>query len=78
MSRNVKGYGAVLTSQDPPSPLLQLGTSLGLAAMMGNRWRRSGKLMPAGLICVLSVAAFTRGLYTFHNHLPLIGSASEV
>lgn len=63
----------MLTSQDPPAPLLQLGTSLGLAGMMGARWRRSGKLMPAGMICMLSAAAFTRGLYEYNAYLPLIG-----
>lgn len=72
VSRSV-GYGAVLTSQNPPAPMVQLGTSLALAGMMGNRWRRSGKLMPAGMICMLSAAAFTRGLYEFHEYLPLVG-----
>lgn len=53
--------------------MVQLGTSLGLAGMMGARWRRSGKLMPAGMICLLSAAAFTRGLYEYNAYLPLIG-----
>ncbi|XP_037024777.1 transmembrane protein 14 homolog [Bradysia coprophila] len=65
----ILGYGAHLTSQDPPKPLVQLGTSLVLAGMMGARWSRSGKMMPAGMICIISCAALIRGLYTFNRHL---------
>ncbi|XP_030385136.1 transmembrane protein 14 homolog [Scaptodrosophila lebanonensis] len=65
------GYGAYLNSQDPPRPLLQLGTSLFLAGMMGARWNRSGKLIPAGMVCVISVAAVVRNLITYNRYLPL-------
>lgn len=68
------GFGANLNSQDPPRPLLHLGTSLALAGMMGARWNKSGKMMPAGMICIISCAALIRGLYVYHRQLPIIGS----
>lgn len=65
------GYGAHLNSQDPPRPLLQLGTSLFLAGLMGARWNRSGKMMPAGMVCLLSMAALVKNLVTYNRYLPL-------
>lgn len=69
----ILGYGALLTSQDPPRPLLQVGTSMVLAGMMGARWARSGKFMPPGIVCVLSCAILARGLLYHNRYLPLIG-----
>lgn len=69
----ISGYGAHLNSQDTPRPLLQLATSMALAGVMGARWSKSGKLMPAGLICVISCAALVRGLFVYQRHLPLLG-----
>ncbi|XP_062555201.1 transmembrane protein 14 homolog [Armigeres subalbatus] len=71
----ILGYGAFLTSQEPPRPLLQLGTSLVLAGMMGARWSRSGKFMPPGIVCVLSCAMLARGLLLHNRYLPLIGKS---
>lgn len=65
------GYGAHMNSQDPPRPLLQLGTSLFLAGLMGARWNRSGKLMPAGVVCVLSIAALVKNLVSYNRYLPV-------
>ncbi|KAH8234424.1 hypothetical protein KR038_009566 [Drosophila bunnanda] len=65
------GYGAHLNSQDTPRPLLQLGTSLFLAGLMGMRWNRSGKLMPAGMVCMLSVAALVKNVATYNRYLPI-------
>ncbi|KAM8712158.1 hypothetical protein ACLKA7_012648 [Drosophila subpalustris] len=65
------GYGAHMNSQDPPRPLLQLGTSLLLAGVMGARWNRSGKLMPAGVVCMLSVAALVKNLVQYNRYLPV-------
>lgn len=61
-----------MNSQDPPRPLLQLGTSLVLAGMMGSRWQRSGKMMPAGMICIISCAALIRGLVVYRQQLPFL------
>lgn len=68
------GYGAHLNSQDTPRPLLQLGTSLFLAGLMGARWNRSGKLMPAGMVCMLSVAALVKNLATYNRYLMPAGT----
>uniref|UniRef100_U5ELM3 Putative conserved plasma membrane protein n=1 Tax=Corethrella appendiculata TaxID=1370023 RepID=U5ELM3_9DIPT len=73
----VLGYGAYLTSQDPPKPMLQVGTSLALAGLMGARWARSGKFMPPGVVCVLSAAVLIRGLLFHHQYLPLIGHKAD-
>ncbi|XP_053688292.1 transmembrane protein 14 homolog [Sabethes cyaneus] len=69
----ILGYGAYLTSQQPPRPLLQIGTSLVLAGMMGSRWARSGKFVPPGIVCVISCAMLARGLLFHNRYLPLIG-----
>ncbi|XP_036339417.1 transmembrane protein 14 homolog [Rhagoletis pomonella] len=69
----ILGVGAHFNSQEPPRPLLQLGTAAALAGMMGARWQRSGKLMPAGMICVISVAAILRNLVAYNRYLPLPG-----
>ncbi|XP_011206836.1 PREDICTED: transmembrane protein 14 homolog [Bactrocera latifrons] len=69
----ILGVGAYYNSQDPPRPLLQLGTSVALAGIMGSRWQRSGKMMPAGMICIISVAAILRNLITYNRYLPLPG-----
>lgn len=71
------GVGAYYTSQETPRPLLQLGTALALGGMMGLRWSRSGKFMPPGLICILSVLVLGRGLVTYNRYLPIIGSKHE-
>lgn len=69
----ILGLGAHFNSQDPPRPLLQLGTSLALAGIMGARYHRSGKMMPAGMICFISVAALIRNVITYYRYLPLPG-----
>ncbi|XP_049292014.1 transmembrane protein 14 homolog [Anopheles funestus] len=71
------GYGAMLSSNEPPRPLLQIGTALVLAGMMGSRWARSGKFMPPGLICVISCAMLARGLIYHNRYLPMIGAKHE-
>lgn len=47
------------------------GTSLTLAGMMYMRWSKSGKLMPAGLICALSTASFIRNVIVYNQYLTL-------
>lgn len=67
------GVGAYYTSQSPPKPLLQLGTAAVLGGVMGARFARSGKLMPAGLVAAMSAVVFVRGLFVYNRYLPLIG-----
>ncbi|XP_075169399.1 transmembrane protein 14 homolog [Haematobia irritans] len=69
----ILGLGAHYNSQDPPRPLLQLGTSLVLAGVMGARFQKSGKMMPAGMICVISIAALIRNVITYNRYLPVPG-----
>lgn len=54
------GLGTYLTSVNPQNYYLTAGTSAVLAAFMGHRFYNSGKLMPAGLICFLSIGMVAR------------------
>ena len=47
------GYGGL--SDEPQNIYVGLGTSLALLAVMGNKFRKTGKFMPAGLIASLSL-----------------------
>lgn len=53
-------YGAYQVSQDPSNYSMQLATSSILAGVMGYRFYNSGKIMPAGVVCLLSVAMIAR------------------
>lgn len=53
-------YGAFHASQTPPQFTVQLASSAILAGLMGYRFYNSGKIMPAGLVCALSVAMIGR------------------
>jgi len=68
----ILGFGAYQTSVDPNNYVLSLVASGGLAGLMGSRWYRSGKFMPAGLVTILSigmVARFTvRAIYQMNQH----------
>ncbi|XP_032682168.1 transmembrane protein 14C [Odontomachus brunneus] len=54
------GYGAYQTSQDPTNIAVFLGTSTALGGLMGYRYYNSGKIMPAGMIAVLSAIMIVR------------------
>lgn len=69
----VLGGGAYLNSQHPPKPMLQLCTSLLLSGVMGLRWYKSGKMMPAGLICTISICAALRNIIAYNKYYPVIG-----
>ncbi|XP_065168201.1 transmembrane protein 14C [Atheta coriaria] len=53
-------YGAYQVTQDPTNYSYQLATSSMLAGVMGYRFYNSGRIMPAGVICVLSLAMIAR------------------
>lgn len=53
-------YGAFQVSRDPSNYSTQLVTSSILAGAMGYRFYNSGKIMPAGLVCAISVAMIMR------------------
>ncbi|XP_034943946.1 transmembrane protein 14C [Chelonus insularis] len=54
------GYGAYQTSNDPKNCMVLLGSSATLGGMMGYRFYNSGKIMPAGIIAVISTIMFVR------------------
>ncbi|KOC62406.1 UPF0136 membrane protein [Habropoda laboriosa] len=51
---SVLGYGAYQTSEDPTNIRLSIAATLALGGIMGFRYYSSGKLMPAGIIAMLS------------------------
>lgn len=53
-------FGAWQVSQDPSNYTLQLATSSLLAGVMGYRFYNTGKVMPAGAVCILSLAMVVR------------------
>lgn len=52
--------GAYQTSQDPHNYYLSLAVSGVLAGLMGYRFAHTSKIMPAGLIAILSIAMCCR------------------
>lgn len=52
--------GAYQTSQDPHNYYLSLAVSGVLAGLMGYRFAHSSKIMPAGLVAILSIAMCCR------------------
>uniref|UniRef100_A0A1E1WZ68 Putative membrane protein n=1 Tax=Amblyomma aureolatum TaxID=187763 RepID=A0A1E1WZ68_9ACAR len=52
--------GAYQTSQDPHNYYLSLAVSGILAGLMGYRFAKSSKIMPAGLVAILSIAMCCR------------------
>lgn len=54
------GFGAYQTSQNKNNFYLSLGVATILAGVMGSRALNSGKLMPAGLVAILSLGMVAR------------------
>lgn len=50
----LSAYGAYNVSNDPKNILVSLASSGLLAVVMGMRYKKSGKLMPAGIMSGLS------------------------
>lgn len=53
-------YGAVEASRDPANFTVQLAATSILTGVMGYRFYNSGKIMPAGVVTLLSVAMLMR------------------
>ncbi|KAK9892084.1 hypothetical protein WA026_018286 [Henosepilachna vigintioctopunctata] len=53
-------YGAYQQSVVPPNYIPQLVTASILTGAMGCRFYNSGKIVPAGLICIISVAVIVK------------------
>ncbi|XP_022907283.1 transmembrane protein 14C [Onthophagus taurus] len=56
----VLAYGAWQVSQNANNYSVQLAASSVLAGVMGYRFYNTGKVMPAGVICALSLAMVAR------------------
>lgn len=56
----ILGIGAYMTTINPNNYYLTAGTSAVLGSFMGYRFYNSGKFMPSGLICLLSVGMVAR------------------
>ncbi|RKP06259.1 transmembrane proteins 14C-domain-containing protein [Thamnocephalis sphaerospora] len=52
---SLMSWAAVRTSRNPADAYLALGLSVTLFLVMGSRFLKSGKVMPAGLVSVLSL-----------------------
>ncbi|KAK4884879.1 hypothetical protein RN001_001150 [Aquatica leii] len=57
---SVLAYGAYQVSQNPANYTPQLAATSILTGVMGYRFYNSGKIMPAGIVCALSVAMIIR------------------
>ncbi|KAI9025780.1 transmembrane protein 14C-like protein [Phycomyces nitens] len=54
------GVGAYKASQNPENVVIGLGVSLTLLLVMGMRFSKSGKFMPAGMVTLLSALMVLR------------------
>ncbi|XP_066590341.1 transmembrane protein 14 homolog [Prorops nasuta] len=65
------GYGAYQSSQEPANIMPLLGTSTILGGMMGYRFYNTGKIMPAGVITILSAAMVIRLVVNYLSESPM-------
>lgn len=68
---------AYFCSLDPPKPLFQIIVALVLAGVMGFRWAKGKKFMPAGLITVISIAVVIWAVIFYFKHLPFVGKSTS-
>lgn len=54
------GYGCYQLSEDPDDYSLTLATSIVLSGVMGSRYYKTKRFMPAGLISVISLGMVAR------------------
>uniref|UniRef100_A0A8V0XBP4 Transmembrane protein 14A n=2 Tax=Gallus gallus TaxID=9031 RepID=A0A8V0XBP4_CHICK len=57
---SVAGYGAYCVTRDPRNVKISLFSAFLLTVIMGMRFKRSKKLMPAGLVACLSLLMILR------------------
>ncbi|KAI8074900.1 transmembrane protein 14C-like protein [Gongronella butleri] len=57
---SLSAYGAYLVSRDPRNVAFSFVVCLALLIVMGVRFSKSGKFMPAGLVSVLSLVMVAR------------------
>lgn len=64
--------GAYMNGMEPPKPLLALVATVLLGGMMGKKFAKSKKFMPAGLISLMSVLVLIRLIIVYGKYLPSI------
>ncbi|XP_072533705.1 transmembrane protein 14A [Salminus brasiliensis] len=57
---SISAYGAYRVSSEPRDIWTSLAASGALAVVMGMRFKKSGKIMPAGIMAVLSLLMAVR------------------
>lgn len=65
-------YGAFLNSSETPKPTFQLIVYVVFGVIMAIRWDSTQKLMPAGMLFVLSIVAVTVNVFQYYAFLPWI------
>ncbi|XP_078047885.1 transmembrane protein 14C [Augochlora pura] len=68
---SILGYGAYQTSADPTNVGVLLGASTTLGGIMGYRFYNTGKIMPAGVITLLSAAMIIRTMTRYFTTPPM-------
>ncbi|XP_044743225.1 transmembrane protein 14 homolog [Chrysoperla carnea] len=68
-------YGAYQASKSPPKYGVQLLTIAALAGIMGFRFYQTGKIIPAGLICIMATVLLLR--YIFKSLLGFFKRSQE-
>ncbi|XP_053972982.1 transmembrane protein 14C [Hylaeus anthracinus] len=66
----ILGYGAYQTSADPTNVGVLLGASSTLGGIMGYRFYNTGKIMPAGVITLISAAMIVRTIFKYFTAVP--------
>lgn len=61
------GLGAYRSSADSKDVWLSLGVSASLGVLMGQKFLKTRKFMPAGLTAVLSVGILVKSLYNLNT-----------
>ncbi|XP_076280820.1 transmembrane protein 14C [Lasioglossum baleicum] len=67
----ILGYGAYQVSGDPSNVGVLLGGSTTLGGIMGYRFYNSGKIMPAGIITLMSAAMIIRTIVMYFTATPM-------
>ncbi|CAB1312920.1 unnamed protein product [Coregonus sp. 'balchen'] len=60
---SIAAYGALMISNDPTKTFYSLVASGALTLVMGMRFKKSGKIMPAGIMAGLSLLMVLRLLF---------------
>ncbi|CAK9825600.1 Transmembrane protein 14C [Anthophora retusa] len=68
---SVLGYGAYQTSQDPTNIRVSVAATMVLGGIMGFRYYNSGKIMPAGMLTLLSAIMLVKTVVRSFTAVPM-------